>query len=130
MTGTSATGDGWTTWSNMTASGQYVYSKLKGYATSAAWRRAPKEGTGISFRGSVLATAVTLNPRQMEYQLKSPEAHQAMLLDARGRTVWSAHQPSGNGVYRYGPVVILPKGAYILKLRGADFQQSVRVPSL
>lgn len=127
VNGISTTGDGWTNWGNMTASGQYVYSKLKGYAASAPWRAAPKENTTIRSRGSVMASNFTLNPQQMEYQLRTPEAHQAMLLDARGRTVWSAHQPSGNGVYRYGARGVLPKGTYVLRLRGAGLEQNTRI---
>lgn len=126
VNGTSTTGDGWTTWGNLTASGQYVYSKLTGYASSAVWRSAPKENTSVKLRISA-SRPVMVNLRQMEYQLGTPNAHQAQLFDTQGRLVWSAHQPSGNGSYHYGSTGTLPKGMYILKLRGAGLEKTVRV---
>jgi aryl-phospho-beta-D-glucosidase BglC (GH1 family) len=126
VNGISTTGSGWTTWNNLTASGQYVYSKLTGYASSATWRSAPKENTAVKVR---IATArpMMVNLYQMEYQLGTPNAHQAFLFDTQGRLVWSAHQSSGNGIYHYGSTGILPKGAYILKLCGAGLEKTVRV---
>lgn len=126
VNGISTTGSGWTTWNNLTASGQYVYSKLTGYASSAAWRSAPKE-TSIAAPHVSKTGAVIMNLRQMEYQLGTPNAHEALLFDTQGRLVWSAHQPSGNGTYHYGSMGILPSGAYILKLRGVHLEQTVRV---
>ncbi|MCK9183401.1 MAG: cellulase family glycosylhydrolase [Fibrobacteraceae bacterium] len=126
VNGISTTGTGWTTWNNLTASGQYVYGKLTGYASSALWRSAPKE-TAIAAPHVSKAGSVVMNLQQMEYQLGTPNAHQALLFDTRGRVVWSAHQPSGNGTYHYGSMGILPAGAYILKLHGVHLEQTVRV---
>jgi len=63
--GISATGNGWTDWSNLTASGQYVYSKLTGYAPKAPWRTAPKGPSRIQPR----MPARNLNFQHVEFDL-------------------------------------------------------------
>lgn len=124
--GISTTGSGWTSWNNLTASGQYVYSKLTGYAPKAAWRLAPKDAASLQHQASDTGSPV-IHFQQMEYQLPAPVAHHAALYNARGSKVWSAHQTEGNGAYTYGSRGILASGSYILKLRGANLQHSVRV---
>jgi len=124
--GVSTTGNGWGSTSNQTASGQYVFSKLVGYAANAAWRIAPKEPTSVQSLASHMGSVI-LNFRQMQYQLETPVAHQAALYNARGNKVWSAQQGSGNGAYHYGSLGILPAGSYILKLHGEQLNQSIRV---
>jgi len=94
--GVSTTGNGWGLTSNQTASGQYVYSKLVGYAASAPWRTAPKV---VMLRPLQESTKQALHYAAGEYSLDMPIAHQASLYSLTGQRIWAETRAAGNGIY-------------------------------
>ena len=125
MNGISATGDGWTTW--VTHDGVRAVC-LQQTQRLRLKRRLAHGSQGrrklSSFRRAV-PSQVTLNPRQMEYPVENPGGASGDASGCARRTVWSAHQPSGNGGLSLRPGwAFFRKGAYILKLRGADFERT------
>jgi|GEM_PF-1417568 len=125
--GVSTTGNGWTSANNLTSSGQYVYSKLTGYAPKAPWRLAPKGTTRIANHAAVSSHPISWNAERMEYSLGNPIAHQAMLVNAAGRMVWGAYQEAQNGVYHYGSVGVVLPGSYFLIIKTSSLSQSTQV---
>jgi len=95
--GTDINGAGWGSSSNQTASGQYVFSKLTGYASSAAWRTAPKTSP-VSYTMRTQGD-MGLHVTPQAYILKRATAHQARLIDASGKVLWSQNQPAGQNVF-------------------------------
>ena len=124
--GISTTGSGWASWGNLTASGQYVYSKLTGYAPKAPWRTAPKEVTAKSTspKGSI---GMALQVSSVGYRLGMPMEHTASLTSLSGKVVWQARQAAGNGEYQWGAASGLHSGVYLLQLKGAGLERAARV---
>lgn len=124
--GISSTGSGWTDMNNLTASGQYVYSKLKSYAPKAPWRTAPKDNTPLLAVAKPMSFQVKRGEGMLEYYLESPAAHTATLTDVRGVAQWQGVQSSGNGIYRLG-TANLRSGVYLLRVQGQNFTKSARI---
>lgn len=119
QSGISTTGAGWAVWGNLTASGQYVYSKLTGYAGSAPWRLAPKEGARVMAHKKS-ESALFLTVRKGEYGLSSPMEHRIQILDVRGNRLWEQWQTAGNGLYRFDSSILQATGVHYLRVQPKD----------
>lgn len=121
--GISTTGSGWTNWSNLTASGQYVYTKLTGYAGSARWRTAPKQPSAIRLQNR--------NELDVEffpggYSLGGAKDHVIQIVDMQGRELFQEQRNGGLESYKLPKIANGGKGAMIVKLRrGSEVKNQI-----
>lgn len=114
--GVSTTGEGWNNTGNMTASGQYVYSKLTGYAPAAAWRNAPPAGIHPIAPTRKTIQLLRTNAQGLLYRLPLAESHQVQLLNLKGSVVATHQQVSGSGEYSL-QTSSLSKGFHLLRVK-------------
>jgi len=129
QSGISTTGSGWTNMGNVTSSGQYVYSKLTGYAASEPWRTAPKvvtPPTAIKQNSTQPVSQLSVNAVRNEYSLAVPMQHHVSLTNLRGQIVWQANQQEASGAYSFGNAR-LTSGVYLLHIKSQNMDQSMPV---
>lgn len=119
--GVSTTGSGWGSTSNMTASGQYVYGKLVGYAPKAAWRNAP---TPVFSQLTSQNTSLQISKTKdgaLSYRLPVQESHTLYLYDTHGAQKLVKAQSNGSE-FSVGTNGL--KGHYILRIHSKNAQYS------
>jgi hypothetical protein len=114
--GVSNTGEDWNSTGNMTASGQYVYSKLTGYASTAAWRLAPPSALRPKASLRSRFELLRADAQGLQYRLPGANDHRVELLNLKGTVVSASRQPAGSGEYSL-QTGTLPQGLYLLRVQ-------------